>query len=156
MPGLSLSERFERYVFPEPNTGCWLWGGCLNSMNYGLLRVGKTMKLAHRISYELHCAPVLDTLKVLHKCDFPPCVNPEHLFVGTMADNTADMVRKNRCSRLGMSMPSESNAAAKLTVQKVIEIRDAAGTQYEIALRFGVAQGTVSNIRRRKTWRHLP
>ena len=76
---------------------CWLWTGKPNQNGYGRLRINKKTVLAHRLAYELWVGTIpLDKPNVLHHCDNPPCVNPEHLFVGTQADNIKDMVAKGR------------------------------------------------------------
>lgn len=90
----------ERYV-PEPNTGCWLWLSGTNN-GYGILSLyevyGRRTVLAHRASWEFHRGPIPEGLCVLHRCDTPPCINPAHLFLGTIADNTHDMIAKGRAA----------------------------------------------------------
>lgn len=93
---MSLAERFAGKFAPEPNTGCWLWTASVNRKGYGRIGVGDAAALAHRVSWELHRGPIPGGLCVLHKCDVPACVNPDHLFLGTVPDNTADCIAKGR------------------------------------------------------------
>lgn len=115
-----IGERLDTQSIPEPNTGCWLWTGYMNRQGYGRLRVGGRsgrMILAHRASWERERGPIPDGLDCLHACDTPLCINPAHLFLGTHADNMADMVRKGRIG-------GERHAKAKLTWRKVLELRE--------------------------------
>jgi hypothetical protein len=154
---LTLAERLSERVEYEPNTGCWLWSGGGLATGYGSLKVGRRMRLAHRVSYEVHRGPLLADMCVCHRCDTPACVNPDHLFLGTNADNSADMAAKGR----GRSWDSagERNPAAKLTADDVRAIRAslAAGAETKTAIgkRFGVSQQLVSAINSRQAWGHL-
>ena len=89
--GASLAEKLRSRVVVDPETGCHNWTGTMGDKGYGLVLIS-----AHRLAYELAHGPIPDGLLVLHKCDNPPCCNPEHLFLGTSADNTADKMRKGR------------------------------------------------------------
>src|ERR1700728_2715027 len=110
----TLLERFEFYAMPEPNTGCWLWAGAVDSDGYGAICVGPDVKKergyatkirkAHRISYELFRGPIPDGLGVLHRCDMPCCVNPDHFFLGTNTDNVRDMIAKGRQNLTGLNL----------------------------------------------------
>ena len=98
---LPIYERFNQKFIPEPNTGCWLWIARLNNRGYGVIgrgRRGDGTTAAHRVSWELFCGLIPNGMHVLHKCDNPPCVNPQHLFLGTHGDNMRDAVRKGRAN----------------------------------------------------------
>lgn len=88
----SIQERLEAKYIPEPNTGCWIWLGGMNTEGRALLG----SKTAARISYSAYKKPIPEGLSVLHKCDEPICINPDHLFLGTQTDNMRDMARKGR------------------------------------------------------------
>lgn len=91
-----MIDRFMEKVSPEPNTGCWLWSGSSCDKGYGMFNLnGKTVR-AHRLSYEIHNGKIAEGMHILHKCDNPCCVNPEHLSVGTNHDNVKDKLSKRR------------------------------------------------------------
>src|SRR5580704_6148352 len=94
----TLAERFERYSIPEPNSGCLIWIGCLNNKGYGRAYNDK-MILATHAALLLAGTPVPEGFCALHKCDMPVCVNVDHLFIGTRADNNADKFAKGRHCR---------------------------------------------------------
>ncbi len=75
---------------------CWIWDGFKNKRGYGMLKTGRKTAYAHRVAWELANGPIDGSLWVLHKCDNPPCCNPDHLFLGTAADNNADRHSKGR------------------------------------------------------------
>lgn len=148
---LPIMERFMMKVSPEPNSGCWLWTASCMPDGYGQIKIGGRPKRAHRVSWELHHGPIpkLDSYHgncVLHKCDVPQCVNPDHLFIGTQADNMKDKVRKNRQDK------GRDINTVKLTEKQVLEIFHAPGTQRKIATKYGIDQSQVSHIKTSKNW----
>lgn len=150
---MNLEERFHSKYIPEPNTGCWLWTGAKNNCGYG--RVMRRSKYigAHRYSYELHCKKFDASMHVLHKCDVTLCVNPEHLFLGTQADNMADCKRKGRHRHV----PSRGmkNGNSKLTDAIVKEIRSSNLSHVELAEKYNVDYTLVWQVRKRKIWKHI-
>lgn len=131
---------------------CWLWTGNKQKGGYGRIKTkGKSIK-AHRYSWELHNGPVPVKLYVLHHCDNPGCVNPAHLFLGTYADNSADMVSKGR------SVRGEKHRSAKLVesdIAKIFDDRKNGMIYKDIANKYGVNDRQISNILNRQSWTHV-
>jgi hypothetical protein len=149
-----LADRFWEMVRKGGTEECWLWTGA-TTWGYGQIgsggQDGPPLK-AHRVSWELRHGPIPPGLHVCHRCDVRACVNPQHLFLGTRQDNMDDMRLKGRATR------GERDSQAKLTAEKVLEIRKAlqGGTRHrDLAATYGVSQGNISNIARNKSWRHI-
>ena len=110
---MTLTERLERFTVRGP--GCWGWIGATSS-GYGRLGRGgrgEGLVYAHRLSWELRNGPIPEGMCVLHRCDNPPCSNPDHLFLGTKADNNRDMSVKGRhVGTSGKKLPSRRRAVA--------------------------------------------
>jgi DNA-binding XRE family transcriptional regulator len=105
---------------------------------------------AHRVAYEVYRGPIPDGMHVCHKCDNRICVNPDHLFLGTHAENMADMSKKNRQAR------GADNGSAKLTEIDVRAIRaENSKSQSELGKDYGVSQSYISKIKRRESWKHV-
>ena len=146
---------------------CWVWIGARASYGYGSLRSGGhkgRLEKAHRISWEIHFGPIPDGLLVLHHCDNPPCVRPDHLFLGTQSDNMYDAVRKGRHVRplgdLRHHIPrgEQLGSITKLTADDVREIRKRASdgeTQGSIAKDFPASRQQIGQIILRKGWSHI-
>lgn len=139
-----------------PSGDCWEWRGAKSSFGHGSFRLGSKIVGAHRFAYEIAFGtlPERDGYHgtcVCHRCDNPSCVNPAHLFIGSVQDNLADMHRKRRHTR----PKGLANAAAVLTERQVRQIRVSPGTCQALGDVFGVNKSTISNIKRKKTWPHL-
>lgn len=138
---------------------CWLWTGAVNSHGYGRLRSGEDRSVlrAHRVSWELHFGPIPDGLFVLHYCDNPPCVRPDHLFLGTNTDNLRDASKKGRTGPQlhPERYQGENGHRTKLTERDVRDIRRATASQQAIAAQYGINPSSVSKIVLRKTWKHI-
>lgn len=151
---------------PQPNTeadfwrqvkqgdGCWLWTGARPSGRYGRFKIGGQRFAAHRFSWLISFGAIPAGSHVLHRCDDPACVRPDHLFIGTHADNMADKASKGRV----VALSGEANANARLSDELVRDIRarHARGEkQTSIAAALGMHQGNVSRIVLRKAWKHI-
>ncbi len=147
---------------PEPNSGCWLWEKRLMKNGYGRAclpafpgRSPGQQHLAHRASYAAFKGDPGE-LCVLHACDLPCCVNPSHLFLGTHADNTADMVRKGRSPSIGQRGSKHHKAKLSEDQVRAARRRVAAGeTQKSVAEDLGVSRSAVGFIVSGKHWKHL-
>jgi len=133
---------------------CWLWTGATNGRSYGLLKMPKTRKniTAHRMSYILHNGPITSEQWVLHKCDTPLCVNPNHLFLGDAAANTADMDAKGR--RVNADNSGEKNGRSIMNADKVRLARLLHGKFSLTALTkiFGVSKSQIHRIVTAQQW----
>ncbi len=123
----TLEERFWSYV--NKTETCWLWTGPHNKLGYGILNAGSPPNhiriFAHRFSWKLHHGPFPAEVKVLHHCDNPPCVRPDHLFTGTQADNMYDAIQKSRRPLVpdGLRVAWERNVRRKFSDDEVRQIR---------------------------------
>ena len=133
------------------DNGCWIWTGSVASHGYGSFYYRKKNMRAHRASYLLHRGEIPSGQLVLHTCDVTACVNPDHLFLGTVADNVADRVKKGR------SACGERQGCAKLTPEQVLEIRRLYPDTrlFTLARRFGVSRQAIEFIVKRETWKHI-
>ena len=168
---MSIEKRFWEKVKKLGEDDCWEWQGNRLKTGYGKFKVvverGKyKQEMAHRISFRLSKGPIPSGLIVCHTCDNPPCVNPNHLWVGTHADNSRDRDAKGRGRFFG-----EKHGMSKLTPSDVLEIRKLyvesreryptlrgrknGLSQREIGEMFGVSQTQISRIIHNKRWRSV-
>ena len=154
----TLLERFERRYIPEPNSGCWLWFGAIGCEDgRGLISVNGAPIAAHRVAWLLYCGEIPKGMSVLHTCDVPSCVNPDHLWLGSQWDNINDCKKKGRFKPppINTTFIGEQHGEAKLTTANVLEIRTSVLRNKEYAQKFGVSETTVRHVKSRKTWKHL-
>ena len=155
-----IAERFWPKV--AKGDGCWEWTGH-RLEGYGRITEGgdngKELG-AHRVSWEIHFGPIPDGLSVLHHCDNPPCVRPNHLFLGTTRDNAKDMGAKGRAGiqRHPHLYRGTAKGSSKLTEEAVREIRKLGltdMTQRAIARRFHVTPSVICEVLKRRAWAHV-
>jgi len=164
----TVEQRFWAKV--KKTNSCWLWTGAKRNKGYGAFSYTENGKLvqdrAHRYSYRLHKGDIPPGMFVLHKCDTPACVNPDHLFLGTNNDNIKDMLRKGRhisggthCGEAGDWRRGTEHHAAKLTPDDVREMRrlyaEGGWSYSQLGKRFGVNTSAAYKIVKRLLWKHL-
>lgn len=158
-----VNERFwEKVDKSAGQDGCWLWTAALNNKGYGFFYPHHgEREYAHRFSYALAYGPIPEGMKVLHRCDNPPCCNPAHLFLGTMADNTQDMMKKGRHRKMPMGKDNWRHhrpGKTKLQESDIPIIRSAyeQGIRIvDLARQFHVSETTISHVIKRKSWTYL-
>ncbi len=150
--GIPLTEKIDFYSIRDPATGCRLWQGSTIEDGYGRMWWNGRLWLVHRAAYVDANGPISDDIKVCHSCDRPACSELDHLFLGTDADNNVDMRVKGRERHpRGVDLPF-----SKLTEEQIIDIRASKVAQEWLAKMYGVSQSTISTIKRRTTWKHIP
>lgn len=165
----TVHDAFKDRVIEGNPDECWPWprgwrrDGTANY--YGTLMVHRKPYPAHRVSWEVYIGPIPERKHVLHNCDNPCCVNPNHLFLGTNIDNINDKVSKGRQAK-GQSvrknhdhLKGEVVVTSRLTAEQVMEIRrreNDGESGSELATEFGMSDTQVGAIVRGKVWKHLP
>jgi len=137
---------------------CWLWTASRKPNGYGQFTKKPLLFYAHRVAYEATYGPIPAGLIVCHRCDNPPCVRPDHLFLGTDLDNAQDRVAKGRSTRGRSINAGERNGHAKLTPTNVIAIKRAHATgqsKAALARRYAVSPRTIADAIRGATWPHV-
>lgn len=150
LPTTSLADRFWPKV--DKTETCWLWTAGKDNKGYGCLATGTGFDRAHRVAWILCNGEIKDGLEVCHKCDNPSCCNPDHLFLGTHAENMGDCVKKERQSR------GEKNGHAIITEEIVRSIRRLASqgmNRTSIANKFSLGKTHVDKIIWRTRWKHV-
>lgn len=154
----SMEDRFWRRV--KKTDGCWTWTGGKYNGGYGFLRGigGRNAPnvAAHRFSYMIHKGDIPQGMVIMHSCDNPACVNPDHLSVGTYKDNTQDMISKGRRANNPLTYgKGEVNPRALLNEAKVRYIRASKASHAALARELGVSDVCIFKVRNRQTWSHI-
>jgi hypothetical protein len=147
-------EKLEFYIKKNDLTNCWEWLRNTNNKNYGMICHKGKMRLAHRVFYEKYKNEIPRGMNVCHSCDNSKCCNPEHLFLGTQADNVHDMENKKRDNK----SKGEKHFKAKISKKEVMEVRkkfNEGTTIREVYHLFNYSYQTIYYICINKTWKHL-
>lgn len=153
----TLEERFWNFVQKKSDDECWEWQGQRLSNGYGRISLGaKSLGSdgAHRVSWRIaNKQEIPDGMFVMHKCDNPCCVNPNHLTIGTPKDNTQDMISKGR--KRVVSAKGEGNGKSLLDEEKVRFIRSSTLNHAELGRQLGVSPNCIRGVRISRTWSHI-
>ncbi len=148
-------EKFMNLVMPEPNTGCWIWIGRFDNNGYGRLSHREKYQVAHRYSFALFNGDFDVKEWVLHKCDNPFCVNPDHLYLGDAKQNMIDRDTRGRQK----TQRGSAHKLAKISEADAIQIRALHNSKTyptrKLARDFGISQCTVMKILKRVAWNHV-
>ncbi len=147
----SMEQRFNNFV--EKKESCWLWKGTIANTGYGFLIFRGNRLQSHRVSYQIHKGPIAAGMFVCHKCDVRACVNPDHLFLGTIQDNRADCVQKKRHGF------GDTHGRSKLSSACVLKMRalfkSGKHSKAELGRLFGVSPATAQKAIVGDLWKHL-
>lgn len=150
-----LAARLANGTAINDKTDCWEWQRAKNNKGYGTLTINKRQVYCHRLAYRLCVGDIPKGLFVLHKCDNPSCINPEHLDVGNQSRNMKDCYARGRSRLKASPLCGEQNGNAKLHLAQVAEIRQrllSGEKQRVLAKEFGVSQQLISQINRGVQW----
>jgi len=153
IPGDPVCKRFESKFIPTPECGCWIWTAGQDSKGYGRFFAHNKNMRAHRVSWEFYVGEIPAKVNVLHICDLPSCVNPQHLFLGNHFENMKDMAKKKRAKH--PDQKGENHSQAKLNETQIREIRNCSDNNRKIALKYGVSDSMICQIKKRKKWIHV-
>ena len=147
-------EQLMKSIEYDTNGGCWIWSRCVHIQGYGYVNYNKKVHKTHRLFYELFNGSFDTNLHVLHKCDIPCCVNPNHLFLGNNKDNVNDKVKKNRQWR----PTGEKNHHNNFKESDIVLIRQMKEThsQKQISEHFSVTKSAIKHIISGRSWKHIP
>jgi len=152
-----LGIRFWAFVEKKEIDECWPWGGNLQPNGYGRFSIGKKQEGsdgAHRVSWRLaNKQDIPKGMHIMHKCDNPSCVNPNHLTIGTAKENTQDMIRKGR--KKTVAPLGTENGKSLLDAEKVLLIRSSNLNHAALGRQLGVSPNCVRGVRIGRTWSHI-
>lgn len=149
---LLIEQRLANGLDSAEDGKCWEWVRA-SSRGYGQLGVAGKLAHAHRLAYELACGIIPTGLFVLHSCDNPPCINPEHLHLGTASDNIRECVERGRFSR--NTARGELHYSAKLTksdVREIVRLNHLGVSIKTLSIKYGIHKANIRLIVMRRIW----
>jgi len=151
----TLKDGFEKFVV-RALEGCWGWKGGTPDPGYGMFRSKMKQFRAHRASWTLHFGEIPKGMCVLHKCDNKICSNPDHLFLGTDADNALDMLKKGYHPTLGKAGEASNLSTLKeFQVREIRKLLSLGNTIKDVALLFSVSNNAIGKIKRNISWKGI-
>jgi len=155
---LELQRFWKKVNISTEDNCCWIWTAYKSPYGYGQIGIRYKLYLAHRVSYMIATGIDPEEKMVCHKCDNPPCVRPDHLFLGEQLDNMADMISKGRADHT-KNLKGQHVGTAKLTEEQVVEIWNLHLTEglgeRKLAARFNVTPANIHCILSGQSWKHL-
>lgn len=153
IPIETYKNRLLRKVEMLPECGCWIWTGPMKEGRYGAFFINNRRERTHRASWIIHNGSIPDGLCVCHSCDTPECINPKHLFLGTMKENAQDMVSKKRAKKLFIR--GEKHLLSKLKEYQVMKIYNSSELNSKLANKYDVSNSTIQSIKSGRNWSHI-
>lgn len=153
---VSLWDRFHAKIEVDPKCGCWFWTGAVKEYGHGVIGLGRRqqgIRKAHRVAWELYHGPISKGSCVLHRCHLSSCVNPAHLYIGTLKDNARDLMRTRRNYK--PDNRGERAKWAKLTESAVRHIRKKEMPSIAYGRLYGVSGSAIREIWRGRNWRSI-
>lgn len=148
----TMKESLEAKFMKGKNNECWNWTHATSNHGYGSFTFNGKRYIASRLAYEIYIGPIEKGHHICHKCDNPKCVNPSHLFSGTIKENMSDMVKKNRSAKGQNHSQSKLNDRQVKIIKKLIKQNR---KNIEIAAKFNINRRTVNHIKSETRWSHI-